>query len=41
MEMGALIAGMAISTFPYSVHVTAKVLPLRDFFSPFSFYLSG
>ena len=31
-EMGALIAGVSISTFPYSIHVTAKVLPLRDFF---------
>lgn len=31
-EMGALIAGICIASFPYSVHVTAKVLPLRDFF---------
>lgn len=31
-EMGALIAGMAISAFPYSIFVCAKVLPLRDFF---------
>lgn len=32
MEMGALIAGVAISTFRYSFHVTAKILPLRDIF---------
>jgi Kef-type K+ transport system membrane component KefB len=32
MEMGALIAGVSISTFRYSFHVTAKVLPLRDVF---------
>jgi Kef-type K+ transport system membrane component KefB len=31
-EMGALIAGMAISTFPYTLDVVAKVTTLRDFF---------
>ncbi|EKD26543.1 MAG: hypothetical protein ACD_79C01131G0009 [uncultured bacterium] len=31
-EMGALIAGLSISVFPYSIHVTAKTLPLRDSF---------
>lgn len=31
-EMGALIAGVAISTFPYTLDVTAKVTSLRDFF---------
>jgi len=31
-EMGALIAGLAISAFPYSIFVSAKILPLRDFF---------
>ena len=31
-EMGALVAGLCISAFPYSIHVTAKTLPLRDFF---------
>ncbi|KAB2926533.1 MAG: sodium:proton exchanger [Candidatus Contendobacter sp.] len=41
MEMGALIAGAAISTFPYSVHVTAKVLPLRDFFLTLFFLSIG
>jgi Kef-type K+ transport system membrane component KefB len=28
-EMGALVAGLCVSAFPYSVHVTAKTLPLR------------
>jgi hypothetical protein len=32
MEMGALIAGVALSTFPYALDVTAKVTTLRDFF---------
>ncbi|MBW6511655.1 MAG: cation:proton antiporter [Desulfuromonadaceae bacterium] len=41
MEIGALIAGVAISTFPYSVHVTAKVLPLRDFFLTLFFLSIG
>ena len=41
MEMGALIAGVAISSFPYSVHVTAKVLPLRDFFLTLFFLSIG
>lgn len=31
-EMGALIAGVAISTFPYTLDVSAKVTSLRDFF---------
>lgn len=31
-EMGALIAGVAISTFPYNLDVIAKVISLRDFF---------
>ncbi len=40
-EMGALIAGLSISTFPYSIHVTAKVLPLRDFFLTLFFISLG
>ncbi|MHB8810368.1 MAG: cation:proton antiporter domain-containing protein [Desulfobulbaceae bacterium] len=40
-EMGALIAGVAISSFPYCVHVTAKVLPLRDFFLTLFFLSIG
>lgn len=31
-EMGALIAGVSISTFPYTLDVAAKVTSLRDFF---------
>jgi Kef-type K+ transport system membrane component KefB len=30
--MGALVAGVALSTFPYALDVTAKVTTLRDFF---------
>jgi Kef-type K+ transport system membrane component KefB len=30
--MGALIAGVSLSTFPYATDVTAKVTSLRDFF---------
>jgi Kef-type K+ transport system membrane component KefB len=40
-EMGALVAGVSISSFPYSVHVTAKVLPLRDFFLTLFFVSLG
>jgi len=32
LEMGALIAGVGISTFPYTLDVEAKVTNLRDFF---------
>ena len=31
-EMGALIAGVMVSTFPYTLDVIAKVTSLRDFF---------
>jgi Kef-type K+ transport system membrane component KefB len=31
-EMGALVAGVAISTFPYTPDVASKVTTLRDFF---------
>jgi len=40
-EMGALVAGISISAFPYSIHVTAKVLPLRDFFLTLFFVSLG
>jgi Kef-type K+ transport system membrane component KefB len=40
-EMGALIAGVSLSAFPYSMHVTAKVLPLRDFFLTLFFVALG
>ncbi|MBI1335954.1 MAG: hypothetical protein GC164_03220 [Phycisphaera sp.] len=41
MEMGALIAGLSVGAFPYSVHVTAKTLPLRDFFLTLFFVSLG
>lgn len=41
MEMGALIAGVAISSFPYGVHIIAKVLPLRDSFLTLFFLSIG
>lgn len=40
-EMGALVAGLCIGAFPYSVHVTAKTLPLRDFFLTLFFMSLG
>lgn len=40
-EMGALVAGISISAFPYSIHVTAKTLPLRDFFLTLFFVSLG
>lgn len=40
-EMGALIAGVSISTFPYSFHVNAKVMPLRDVFLTLFFISLG
>jgi len=40
-EMGALIAGVAISSFPYSVHVISKVVPLRDVFLTLFFVSLG
>lgn len=40
-EMGALVAGVAISTFPYALDVTAKVTSLRDFFVTLFFVALG
>jgi Kef-type K+ transport system membrane component KefB/voltage-gated potassium channel Kch len=40
-EMGALVAGVAISTFPYAIDVTAKVTTLRDFFITLFFVALG
>ncbi|HMJ89415.1 MAG TPA: cation:proton antiporter, partial [Candidatus Acidoferrum sp.] len=40
-EMGALVAGVAISTFPYALDVTAKVTTLRDFFLTLFFVALG
>ncbi len=41
MEMGALIAGVAISTFPYNLDVIAKVVNIRDFFVTLFFVSLG
>lgn len=40
-EMGALIAGISISTFPYSLDVVAKVVNIRDFFITLFFVSLG
>ncbi|RJR40665.1 MAG: sodium:proton exchanger [Deltaproteobacteria bacterium] len=32
LEMGALIAGASISTFPYNAEIIAKIISIRDFF---------
>lgn len=41
LEMGALIAGVAISTFPYNLDVIAKVINIRDFFVTLFFVALG
>ena len=41
VEMGALIAGVALSTFPYSLDVIAKVISIRDFFVTLFFVALG
>jgi len=40
-EMGALIAGVSMSTFPYNVDVIAKVTNIRDFFVTLFFVALG
>ena len=40
-EMGALIAGISISTFPYNLDVVAKVISIRDFFVTLFFVALG
>lgn len=40
-EMGALIAGVALSTFPYTLDIAAKVTSLRDFFITLFFVVLG
>jgi voltage-gated potassium channel Kch len=40
-EMGALIAGVAISAFPYNLDVVAKIISLRDFFITLFFVSLG
>ena len=41
MEMGALVAGVSLASFPYGVHITSKVAPLRDFFLTLFFISLG
>jgi Kef-type K+ transport system membrane component KefB/voltage-gated potassium channel Kch len=41
LEMGALIAGMAISTFPYNLDIIAKIISIRDFFITLFFVALG
>jgi Kef-type K+ transport system membrane component KefB len=40
-EMGALIAGVGMSTFPYNLDVIAKVVNIRDFFVTLFFVALG
>ena len=40
-EMGALIAGVSLSTFPYSLDVMAKAVSIRDFFVTLFFVALG
>ncbi len=41
MEMGALIAGVSLATFPYNLEVIAKVVSIRDFFITVFFVALG
>src|SRR5207302_4829440 len=40
-EMGSLVAGVSLSTFPYALDVTANVTTLRDFFITLVFVALG
>ncbi len=40
-EMGALIAGVSLSTFPYNIDVVAKAVSIRDFFVTLFFVALG
>ncbi|ANW03835.1 cation:proton antiporter [Bradyrhizobium icense] len=40
-EMGSLVAGVSLSTFPYALDVSAKVTTLRDFFITLFFVSLG
>jgi Kef-type K+ transport system membrane component KefB/voltage-gated potassium channel Kch len=40
-EMGALIAGVSLSAFPYNLDVVAKIISLRDFFITLFFVSLG
>jgi Kef-type K+ transport system membrane component KefB len=39
--MGSLVAGVSLSTFPYALDVTAKIVTLRDFFITLFFVALG
>lgn len=41
MEMGALIAGVSLATFPYNLDVVAKAVSVRDFFITLFFVALG
>jgi Kef-type K+ transport system membrane component KefB len=41
LEMGALIAGVAISTFPYNLDIIARIIGIRDFFVTLFFVALG
>jgi Kef-type K+ transport system membrane component KefB/Trk K+ transport system NAD-binding subunit len=41
IEMGALVAGISISTFPFNLDVIAKVISIRDFFVTLFFVALG
>lgn len=41
MEMGALIAGVTLATYPYHLDIIAKVLNIRDFFITLFFVALG
>ncbi len=41
MEIGALIAGVALSMSPYHIEISSKMRPLRDFFIILFFILLG
>jgi Kef-type K+ transport system membrane component KefB len=41
LEMGALIAGVAISTFPYNLDIIGKIINIRDFFITLFFVALG
>jgi len=41
LEMGALIAGVAVSTFPYNLDIIGKITNIRDFFITLFFVALG
>ncbi len=41
VEIGALVAGVTLSIFPYSLEISSKIKPLRDFFIIIFFIILG